>query len=165
MPTPGRTYRFILATLAAAALLPGLVAAQSTPARPAPPAQPATPTSDRDAEATQEQLIKLLRLSPTLTTVVEHDPSLLADQDYVNRTNPQLGQFLLSHPEVVRSPDFYLFNNLGGDGSRDQALERKVWPETKQPWQTPPRWTASSDSLMPFLLFLGILGAVLWLAS
>ena len=35
-----------------------------------------------------------MKLSPTLTTVVAHDPSLLADQEYVSRNNPQLGQFL-----------------------------------------------------------------------
>ena len=168
MPTPGRTYRIILATLAAAALMAGLATAQTAPARPARPisaAQAATPTTDRDAEATQEQLIKLLRLSPTLTTVVEHDPSLLANQDYVNRTNPQLGQFLASHPEVVRSPDFYLFNNLGGEGSRDEALERKVWPEQQHPWEHPSTLDRFMGDAIPFLVFLGILGAVLWLVT
>ena len=34
-------------------------------------------SSDADSSATQHQLIKLLRLSPTLTTVVARDPSLL----------------------------------------------------------------------------------------
>jgi hypothetical protein len=166
MPIPGRTHCFILALAAAAAMLPGFADAQARPAAQAPAAQQAAPpTTDRDAEATQEQLIKLLRLSPTLTTVVEHDSSLLANQDYVNRTNPQLGQFLASHPEVVRSPDFYLFNNLGGDGSRDQALERKVWPETQRPWDHPSTMDRFMDDAIPFLVFLGILGAVLWLVT
>lgn len=172
MPTPGRTHRFIFTFAAAAALIPGLAAAQA-PARPAATARPAaqaaqpamSPTSDRDAEATQEQLIKLLRLSPTLTTVVEHDPSLLSNQDYVNRTNPQLGQFLASHPEVVRSPDFYLFNNLGGEGSRDEALERKVWPEPQHPWNHPSSMDRFMGDAVPFGVFLGIVGAVLWLVT
>ena len=49
----------------------------------------------------QEELIRLLRLSPTLTTVVEHDPSLLANQEYVRKNNPQLAQYLESHPEIA----------------------------------------------------------------
>ena len=167
----GSARRLLLASIAALTLLPGLGATQtpqaqrSVPAKPSSPAAPAPIATDRDANATQEQLIKLLRLSPTLTTVVEHDPSLLADQDYVNRTNPQLGQFLASHPEVVRSPDFYLFNNLGGEGSRDQALERKVWPEQQHPWDHPSTLNVFMGDAIPFLVFLGILGAVLWLVT
>jgi len=148
-------------------LFAGLGTAQTAPARPAAlPAQPATPaTTDRDADATQEQLIKLLRLSPTLTTVVEHDPSLLSNQDYVNRNNPQLGQFLASHPEVSRNPDFYLFTHLTGDGGRDQALERAVWPEMQHPWDHPSSMDRFMGDAVPFCVFLGILGAVLWLVT
>ena len=46
--------------------------------------------SDSDVANTQEQLLKLLRLSPVLTTVVARDPSLLGDQAYVARNNPEL---------------------------------------------------------------------------
>lgn len=90
----------------------------------------ATALSDKDVAATQRQLIDLLRLSPTLTTVVSHDPSLLADQEYVSRNNPQLAAFLAAHPEVARNPDFYLFTHMHPqDGSPDEALEHEVWPE------------------------------------
>jgi hypothetical protein len=58
--------------------------------------------------ATREQLIKLLRVSPKRTTVVVRDPSLLANQEYVSRNNPELAQFLQIHPEIVRNPEFYL---------------------------------------------------------
>jgi hypothetical protein len=57
------------------------------------PAQaPTAEVSDRDLAVTQRELIRLLRLSPTLTTVVARDPSLLANQEYVSRNNPQLIQ-------------------------------------------------------------------------
>jgi len=57
-------------------------------------------STDKEVAATQAELIKLLRVSPTLTTVVAHDPSLLSNQDYVARNNPQLAEFLTAHPEV-----------------------------------------------------------------
>src|ERR1700728_4276001 len=92
-----------------------LAAAQAPAARPAPAArgaqadysvaQPAP--SEKDIQTERHELLRLLRLSPTLTTVVSHDPSLLSNQDYVARNNPQLAAFLISHPEVARNPDFY----------------------------------------------------------
>jgi hypothetical protein len=119
--------------------------------------------SDRDLAATQKELIQLLRLSPTLTTVVAHDPSLLANQDYVSHNNPQLAEFLAAHPEVARNPDFYLFTHVRPeDGGPDQALERAVWPELV------PRndsWSAS-EALQPTLVLLGFacfLAALVWL--
>ncbi|MGB7741813.1 MAG: hypothetical protein WBL41_03570, partial [Terracidiphilus sp.] len=66
--------------------------------------------SESDVADTQAQLLKLLRLSPVLTTVVARDPSLLADQAYVERSNPELAQFLAAHPDVAKNPEFYLFN-------------------------------------------------------
>src|SRR5947208_739101 len=71
----------------------GWVAAQARPSRSA-PAGNSTTTTDQDIAATRLQLLKLLRISPRLTTVVARDPSLLADQDYVGRNNPELAQFL-----------------------------------------------------------------------
>src|ERR1700694_3522594 len=90
-------------------LLPaGWATAQSKPPRSGPAAASAV-SSDQDVAATRLQLIKLLRVSPRLTTVVARDPSLLADQEYVTRNNPELEQFLQEHPEVARNPEFYLF--------------------------------------------------------
>jgi hypothetical protein len=78
------------------------------------PVNPQTnaPTSDRDLADLREQLLSLLRMSPTLTEVIASDPTLLANQDYVTPNNPELEKFLQNHPEVVRNPDFYLFANL-----------------------------------------------------
>jgi hypothetical protein len=79
---------------------------------------------------TQTELIRLLRLSPRLTTVVSHDPSLLSNQEYVARNNPQLAAFLAAHPEVARNPEYYLFTHLNHEnGQPDEALERAVWPD------------------------------------
>lgn len=119
--------------IACAAFAPYAIAAQTRPAKPEAPVLPAAAMpapSDKDVAATQRQLIELLRLSPTLTTVISHDPTLLANQDYVSRNNPELAQFLAAHPEVGRNPDFYLFTHMHPqDGSPDEALERAVWPE------------------------------------
>lgn len=85
---------------------------------------------DRTLNETRQELLRLLKMTPTLTTVVAHDPSLLSDQQYVARNNPALAQFLESHPEVVHNADFYLFADLGRDErDRVRGLERKVWPE------------------------------------
>ena len=135
-------------------------AAQTRPAAPAPSA----PISDKELAETQKELIELLRLSPTLTTVVAHDPSLLANQDYVARNNPQLAQFLAAHPEVARNPDFYLFTHVHPeDGGPDQALERAVWPEFVQPRRD--GWSASDviDPIGALLAFACFLSALVWL--
>jgi hypothetical protein len=148
------------------------VSAQTPPQHPSAPERrvamvqdpgTAAPVSDRDLEATQKELIRLLKLSPTLTTVVAHDPSLLADQAYVSRNNPQLADFLTAHPEVARNPEFYLFTHVhADDGSPDQALEREVWPGLV------PRndsWSAN-DVIQPISLMLAFacfLAALVWL--
>jgi hypothetical protein len=136
-----------------------IAGAQTQPAR-VPAAT--VPITDKDFAATQDQLIKLLRLSPTLTTVVARDPSLLSNQDYVSHNNPQLAQFLTAHPEIARNPEFYLFSNLEGEGRRDKALERAVWPEFSQPQHS----SGAGEIVQPlsFLLaFACFLGAIIWL--
>jgi hypothetical protein len=153
----------LLAAFASAQTAPA-PARQTTPARQTALVQaPAAPVSDRDLAVTQDQLIKLLRMSPTLTTVVAHDPSLLSDQEYVSRNNPQLAQFLVSHPEVARNPDFYLFTHVHrDDGSSDEALERAVWPELVQPRDS---WSADNviDPIAALLAFACFLAALVWL--
>jgi hypothetical protein len=125
-------YRIFSAIALSALLLATLGAAQprsSTPASaPVPSVEPVP--NDHDVAATQTELIRLLRLSPRLTTVVSHDPSLLSNQEYVARNNPQLAAFLAAHPEVARNPEYYLFTHLNHEnGQPDEALERAVWPD------------------------------------
>ena len=114
--------------------------------------------SDEDREATRERLFKLLRLSPKLTAVLSRDPSLLADQEYVGRNNPELAQFLQQHPEIARNPEFYLFANGGARGIPGMRLEQYVWPELNV-YHTSRAW----DYIIPFLVFVFILSALLWL--
>jgi hypothetical protein len=125
----------------------------------------ATPApNDKDVAATQSELIGLLRLSPTLTTVVSHDPSLLSNQDYVERNNPQLAAFLVAHPEVARNPDFYLFDHLNHEnGSPDEALERAVWPDVYRAQTRPPEFAGIVSDLIPLIAFALALTALLWL--
>lgn len=118
--------------------------------------------SREDVAAVQRELVQLLRLSPTLTTVVSHDPSLLANQDYVSRNNPQLAAFLAAHPEVARNPDFYLFTHMHGDGSPDEALQRAVWPEMYAGRRNSGFDAFVSDALAPLLAFAGFLTAAIW---
>jgi hypothetical protein len=158
--------RSILGVLSSVALpgflLATLAVAQTRPAPLQPQVSSAAPVSDRDLAATREELLKLLRISPTLTTVIAHDPSLLANQDYVNRNNPQLAQFLAIHPEIARNPDFYLFTRLAPeDGGPDQALQRAVWPEYSRP-------SGSNigdivDPLAAAAAFACFLAALLWM--
>jgi hypothetical protein len=168
---PKLTRNWILQTLALPVVLStSLALAQSKPAQPKPAqitrpvAALAGPISDKDLASTQEELIRLLRLSPTLTTVVEHDPSLLSNADYVRRNNPQLAQFLDSHPEIALNPDFYLFTRLKErDGSPDQALERAVWPDLQPTRHDPSTVQWLVEEVGPFVVFVCVLLAALWL--
>jgi hypothetical protein len=175
MTKPDRILPWLLRSLAVPAVLCALAVSAQTPPAPVHPTPAerraaqvqapigAAPVSDRDLEATQKELIRLLKLSPTLTTVVAHDPTLLADQDYVSRNNPQLADFLAAHPEVARNPEFYLFTHVHpNDGSPDQALEREVWPGLV------PRndsWSANDviDPIAAMLAFASFLVALVWL--
>jgi len=128
------------------------------------PTLAATPQmSEKDLVDLQDELLKLVRVSPTLAEVVARDPSLLSNPEYVARNNPELGRFLQAHPEVAHNPDFYLFNNLHGrNESPAEVLERKLWPEMSEPRPSGIE-TELINSGTPFLVFLCILGALLWL--
>jgi len=144
-----------------------VAAAQTRPAAPVAPVRPVTAaaplTSDKDLAAMQEELIRLLRLSPTLTTVVARDPSLLSNQEYVSRNNPQLAQFLANHPEIGLNPDFYLFTHLNTQGGPDQALERAVWPELSHRNDERPMTEVLLSDLIPFMVFVCVAGVLMWL--
>ena len=157
-------YRTI-SRLAVLLIAPVLVGASlaGAQARPTTPAPAPTALNDKDVASTQSELIKLLKLSPTLTTVVARDPSLLANQEYVARNNPQLAQFLTAHPEVARNPDYFLFSHLHAEGSPDEALERAVWPgmmPVQQQWTS---WDRLVSNVTPMLAFAFFLIAVAWM--
>jgi hypothetical protein len=119
--------------------------------------------SEKDLAALQDELLQELRVSPTLAEVVARDPSLLSNAEYVNRNNPELGRFLQAHPEIEHNPDFYLFNNLHGEHEQpSQTLERKLWPEMSNERPSGVDQELINDGV-PFLVFVCILGALLWL--
>ncbi len=131
-------------------------------AQPAPQIAAAVP-NDKDVAANQAELIRLLRLSPTLTTVVSHDPTLLSNQEYVAKSNPQLAAFLTAHPEIARNPEFYLFSHLHVDGEPDEALERAVWPDIYREQGRPGAFDEFIRDLSPLLAFAGFLIFSVWI--
>ncbi len=153
----------LFAALASAQTPPAQPAAQPRRAEAAQPAVAPAPISDKDLADIQDQLIKLLRMSPTLTTVVAHDPSLLSNQDYVSRNNPQLAQFLAAHPEIARNPEFYLFTNVSGPGQRSEALERAVWPDKAVSYHVDTATERIANELPPVLGFGAFLVALIWM--
>jgi hypothetical protein len=158
-----RRYMAVVQAVAAILALFTSVSAAQTP-RSAQPAPNATQQmSEKDVAAMQDQLLQLLRVSPTLAEVVAHDPSLLSNAEYVNRNNPELGSFLQAHPEIAKSPDFYLFNNLHPEHEQPaEVLERKLWPQMSQP-ESSGLDRELVNSGVPFLVFLCMLSALLWL--
>jgi len=142
--------------LAAAPLTVAQTHAAAVPAAQAP--------SEKDVADTQEQLLHLLRLSPTLTAAVAADPSLLADQQYVARSNPELAQFMASHPDIARNPEFYLFSKLNpSDGRRDQALERVIWPDLAAQQQQEPAAPRVIENLIPIVIVPAMFLAFVWI--
>lgn len=166
MPSQLRLHRVLSAAIIAASLLASIGAAQQRPASPAKEPAPAVAPApnDGDVRSTQTELIRLLRLSPTLTTVISHDPSLLSNQDYVGRNNPQLAAFLTAHPEVARNPEFYLFTHLKHeDGQPDEALQKAIWPDVYR-GDTRSSFERVWDGLIPLLAFACGLVAIILLA-
>lgn len=82
------------------------------PPRPAVPAQAQTaaapPIDEQSARDTQQRLQQLLRdYPPSLGRVLQLDPTLLANQDYL-APYPTLATFIAQHPDVVHHAAFYL---------------------------------------------------------
>jgi len=167
MPNRRQFLRILSTAFLATSMFAGAAFAQQRPATsPAVPAQTTAPIpNDGDVRSTQTELIRLLRLSPTLTTVVSHDPSLLSNQEYVSRNNPQLAAFLAAHPEVARNPEFYLFSHLNHeDGQPDEALEKAVWPDVYRAQNPTSSFERVWDGLIPLLAFACGLVAIILLA-
>src|SRR5215467_11491351 len=156
-----RINRWFWLLLVVWALLPISGMAVQTPRSAASPATASVHISNEEREATREQLFNLLRLSPRLTAVLSRDPSLLGDQEYVSRNNPDLAQFLQQHPEIARNPEFYLYARIGGTGNSGMRLEQYVWPEMN--YSRVYVWERYFAEVMGFLVFLVILTALLWL--
>lgn len=129
---------------------------QSAPAQKKTPPAPTT-QENKDPEALRSELFQLLRLNPKLTSVIAADPTLLADEAYVSRNNPELGEFLRSHPEVVRNPEFYLFlpPTVRGVGGRPIF--------DVQGFRGPAREGPGEEKIAAILVFVLFLAALLWI--
>jgi len=151
-----------------ALLLSGIftAAAPAALAQPKPTVQPASAAvaapSEDEVAAIRGQALNLLRMSPTLTQVVETDPNILADQEYVTRANPQLAQFLVQHPEVVRNPDFYLFSNITGEaGRRAGSLQHRS--ENNEPMTEAQLHREYVNSFETGGTLIVVIGSFIWL--
>jgi len=138
--------------------------AESAPAQKKLSPVPATQESkDEEIEAVRSKLLELLRLSPKLTMAISADPTLLTDETYVSRNNPELAEFLHNHAEVTRNPEFYLFfpNQFRSKRGPQQTLEATVWPELQNFGPPNNGWDARDITL--FLVFVLLLGGLLWI--
>jgi hypothetical protein len=168
MQIRNRLVSLAIVAVTASALLAGTHGvAQAPPAKAQAPAAapvPATPApSEKDVAILQKELIELLRQTPKLTLVVERDPTLLSNQEYVQRYNPRLADFLTAHPDVAKNPDYYLFNRLNRDGvGTDDVLERAVWPEMYSGRRERTSWDELASDIPPTIGIGSFLLAFLW---
>jgi len=147
--------------LLAMTLCPGGVFSQPKDAAkqvvPVPPA----PTDD-DLAVKRDQLLALLRMSPTLTQVLTTDPTLLADDAYINRVNPELARFLAQHPEITRNPDFYLFAEFPEQRGRHTEPLRRRGNNNNQMNLLELKRQYMMD-IMQALIFAAAIGSLMWL--
>ncbi|WP_263378307.1 hypothetical protein [Granulicella paludicola] len=144
--------------------MPAVSQQKTTPMAKSAKVEPAASLTTADQGETQQKLLALLKVSPTLARVVADDPTLLSDQDYIARYNPELSQFLQEHPEVGRNPQFYLFSDLREQGHRDyQLLQPKTGFDMQREHEVHPGLRMFMDSVGPFLVFLCVAGVMVWL--
>ncbi|HXR97935.1 MAG TPA: hypothetical protein VN709_08845 [Terriglobales bacterium] len=112
------------------------------------------PASTSEIGAVRRQLLDSLRMSPTVANAVKIDPTLLGDQAYLTRTNPDLAHLLQAHPEIARNPDFYLFADLGPGE-----------PRPAEHWEEPYHESDVREvmsNVAPMLVFLGLIILAGW---
>ena len=146
-----------LVVLAAAMGTPSVVRGQAPAQGPA----PVVPETSQELGVTQQELMQLLRVSPNLAVVVSGDPSLLADQQYVAKTNPELATFLQQHPEIGRNPSFWLFSELRSPRQREYEVLQPKEGFVRPREQNGASYHILSDVMPPFVLVV-LLGTLAW---
>ena len=150
-----------LMVMAVAMAAPCAVWAQQAPAA-VNAVNDAAQETPQDLGATQQRLMQLLRVTPTLAEVVASDPSLLSDQQYVTKSNPELAAFLGQHPEVARNPSFWLFSEL-----RTPQQERYEILEPKRGFEErrfePSAGHQVIEAVMPLIVMIVLFGALAWI--
>jgi hypothetical protein len=142
----------------------GVAGAQGGVAVKAASAPVAAPVVAMSQGATQQKLLELLRVSPTLAKVVAVDPSLLSDTEYVQKNNPDLAEFLGQHPEVARNPGYYLFSDLREPGQQryDVMMPRNGFDEPRHEGRS--ELDALANDVAPVVALGAFLLAGYWLA-
>ena len=121
--------RTLLAGILASLFAIGPSSAVVAQPRPTAPPQPqvtaaAPPVDERSARDTQQRLQELLRVyPPSLGRVLQLDPTLLTNQDYL-APYPALAAFIAQHPDVVHHAAFYL--GQPDYGGQEDARSRGV---------------------------------------
>lgn len=132
----------------------GLLAASVTLAQPAKPPVPGAPATSAlmsvdqpDAPRIRDEFRALLdHYPPTLRTVFTVDHSLLSNETYL-APYPALASFLNTHPEIARSPGYY----VGNDFRHDETT-----PSQRM-------WERMMDGLAVFAGFAMAIGLLTWL--
>jgi hypothetical protein len=120
--------RRLLAGLFVGLFAVGTLSAAGAQPRPAASAQPQTtvapPIDERSARDTQQRLQELLRdYPPSLGRVLQLDPTLLTNQEYL-APYPALAAFIGQHPDVVHHAAFYL--GQPDYGGQEDARSRTI---------------------------------------
>ena len=126
------------------------------PVRTTPPpavaGSPVVTIEEPNAQRTKEELSRLLEhYAPTLRNVVAIDPSLLGNQAFL-AAYPALSNFLIAHPEILRSPAFYV-----GDYYSDRRFNHDPSGDSERAWE---RVAANLFILAGFGMAFGV---VTWL--
>jgi hypothetical protein len=114
------------------------------------PAQPFVTVEQPDAPRTRDELTRLLEhYPPTLRNVFAMDPTLLGNQAYL-APYPALVAFLNAHPEIERSPAYYV------GGSSNRFRENTATPAERV-------WERMLENLTIFAGFAMAIGLLTWL--
>jgi len=110
-----------------------LATAQAQPARPPVPASPSVVSIEEpNAQRTKDEFTRLLEhYPPTLRNVLAIDPSLLSNQAFL-APYPALTSFLTAHPEIPRSPSFYIGENFDRRFNREQSSSERAWEQVTE---------------------------------
>jgi hypothetical protein len=135
------------------------VDAQTTARQAGPPAASAQlptgqplPGDEVDAEQVRDRFRQVLdQYPPSLRRVLQYDPSLLTNPDYL-ATYPALGRFVAAHPQVGHNPAFFV-------GTPD-------WEEPQRPASDAVRiFERFSEAATIVTVFLVIASALVWLTK
>ncbi len=112
---------------------------------------PVVTVEQPDAQRTRDQLSNLLEhYPPTLKNVFALDPTLLSNESYL-APYPALVSFLNAHPEIARSPSYYIPPSYNRESRQDNSTA------------TERAWAHLLDNLEVFASFGMAIGLVTWL--